>query len=429
MLKAPLLTVVNGDTLSCHTDRFGAHPVYVLATPRAMMVAAAQRSLVRYTDGPDVRRYPAALLGDDVPLLRKVRRVAPGAMLDVREHRVLIRVFRRRPPLSPDGMSPDDLAVDLGQRLFGAVERQLGEHPAHLTLSGGLDSAGLLAITAPHGAVAWSLDDAASCDELPTARELAARFGAEHRVLSVDDRDLVDAFEGCVVATESLIFNGRAVARHLLLREMARHRVKAFLSGVGADEIFMGNPATVFSVPRPDRDRACMQGMLRVAGPQWAFPAEAGPETIRAWHLANTLAGATLPPEARAAGAAGIDVLLPYLDDAVVARGMGLRHEHLVYNGLGKRVLRDVFVGLLPDSVRLRPKTPRITPPGRARAAWEPLFDALLSNERLRNLQVVHIHEVRRLLATWARGEGDLAQKERVLMRLASLSVLAERFK
>jgi asparagine synthetase B (glutamine-hydrolysing) len=141
----------------------------------------------------------------------------------------------------------------------------------------------------------------------------------------------------------------------------------------------------------------------------------------------------TLPPERRASAAAGIEVRLPYLDAPVAAFGIGLPAAMNVRQGLGKRVLREAVVGLVPDTIRWRPKAPRLAPPGgrdpRARRRWLALYDALLTRARLVSLPFLDPRAVRRLLDTAALlppEDDGRARADAVLMRAASLSVLGD---
>jgi len=424
-LNSALVSVGPRDSLTATADRFGATPVYWTRHRHAVVVATSQRRLARFAGGLDPLRLLQALSGVDVPLLRGVRRVPPGAMIDVRRGQVRVLTRPAPSPLNIEGLAADQLDRDLENRLRMVVEGHLAHHPANLLLSGGLDSAVLLALASEHAPTAWSIDDAAGRDELMLARETARHFGATHRVIPVSDRRLVDAFEGAVLASESLLFNARAVARHVMHRELARAGVSAVLSGVGADEVLMGVPNAASGVGRATMDDALLDRILRGVT---ARPCRLVPQTLeeaRAFQLGRSLPRLVLPPETRAAAAAGIRVRLPFLHPRVTARALGLGAPQLVHGELGKLPLRRAFEDQLPPGTAWRPKTARLAPVGRARKLWVERFESLLHGAHLTRLRGVDPVAVDALLWDYARGEGDMGATERVLMRLASLSVLA----
>jgi len=77
-----------------------------------------------------------------------------------------------------------------------------------------------------------------SYDELPYAREVAARFGTRHREGTVTP-DLVDLFEKLIVHLDEP-FADVSLFPTYLVSQMAREHVKVALTGDGGDELFGG---------------------------------------------------------------------------------------------------------------------------------------------------------------------------------------------
>lgn len=117
--------------------------------------------------------------------------------------------------------------------------------PLGLFLSGGVDSASVLALMAEAGAdmrtftvgYAGDLPD----NELAQARRIAAHFGAQHaeRVLTADD--WWQGFDRYVYHHDEPNANSSAVSL-LLLAETTAQQVKVVLTGLGGDELFSGYP-------------------------------------------------------------------------------------------------------------------------------------------------------------------------------------------
>ena len=323
------------------------------------------------------------------------------------------------------GELPRAQGGDLLGALVDAVRRA---GPCTCALSGGLDSALLLAIAAREGLAdgAVTLVDAA-CDaaELGWARAVASASGVALREIAVDAAELPDAFEAAVLATGHLIWDPRGVAKHLLwLRSGARRA----LSGVGADEVLMGQPAAVGVVGGVPgfaawgvEERTIGRALLVDGAPEPEhLPQVSDSPGARELLLRGVLPSATLPVEVASARSAGVDVRLPYLDPEFVAVALGLPARELIRGAFGKVPLRAAAAGLVPDALRWLPKTPRLSPPGDALVGrWLDALAPHLAPERIERLGVVDPERVRALL----QGPGRM----RVLMKVASLSILAAR--
>jgi asparagine synthase (glutamine-hydrolysing) len=118
--------------------------------------------------------------------------------------------------------------------------------PLGLFLSGGLDSAAILAMMAKHssGAVkTFSIGFGAAehrWDELVEARALADHFGAEHHELHVDP-DIVKTLPQVIGHVDQPFANPTAAIVYQLSAAARRH-VTVALSGTGGDEMFAGYP-------------------------------------------------------------------------------------------------------------------------------------------------------------------------------------------
>lgn len=144
----------------------------------------------------------------------------------------------------PEGNASLEEAVEqLTPLLRSAVGKRLvADVPLGTFLSGGVDSAAMLAIaTDIRGpgldACTMGFDDPA-LDETGLAATVAARYGARHHVERVDASAMADP--GGLAAAFSEPFADASALPTLQLCRMASRHVKVALSGDGGDELFAG---------------------------------------------------------------------------------------------------------------------------------------------------------------------------------------------
>lgn len=327
--------------------------------------------------------------------------------------------------------------VGAAERLVTLLEAAL-PGDADVALSGGVDSAVLatLAVARDRRPEAWTLDDELD-DEPKRAAEVARSLGVRHTVVPMAPEELPDHFVEAVRACGSALWNPRAVAKSLFWRRAARLGARRVMVGSGADEL-LGDPApglAAWLASRREQRRVGL-ALLRPESRAHVLDVEAwmggvGVDDPRPGLLRSVTAHETLPPEVDAGHAAGIAVLLPYLDAALSGFALGLPARLRRRGGEDKWLLRTALAKRLPAAVLGRPKLARVTPPGggspAARARWLALLDALLSPAALERLACVDGAAARASFerhAASAVGEAGEAAREAALMRLASLVVL-----
>nr|WP_246357025.1 asparagine synthase C-terminal domain-containing protein [Pyxidicoccus fallax] len=349
---------------------------------------------------------------------------------------------RRLPTLPPE--EEERLAEVLLSALSVVVGEYVSSGARDVSLSGGVDSATLCALTARHapGRVrAWTMDvHFADATERRNARTVARASGVELVDVPIPDAVLPDLLEPAVLGNEQPIINARAVASFAFYAEARKHGASVLLSGAGADEVLLGNPSALSGArARVEEDRRLAREVLRpsivdnlgtnpeVAVP-WALEPEDASEEVRyaAWVLRELV----LPPELRGARAHGLTVRTPYLDAAFADVALSLPESALARDGAGKWLFRHAVRALVPDEVRLARKTPRyahtaLSSPVRAR--WLELYRAWLTPSRLEPLRVIDPGATRALLERSTRLSPDVPEAsavDRLLMRLVSLAML-----
>jgi asparagine synthase (glutamine-hydrolysing) len=232
-------------------DRFGEKPLYVCERAGSLYFASEMRALLRMPGiaaQPDPRAVHDYLAYRYVPaprtLISGVRKLMPGTYALWQFGR--LREVRYWFP--PDRVASSGLPLTgrVGEPIAAFTEKldeavRLRAPGAGVLLSGGVDSAALLALVARHDTPqtfsAGFADDPDS--ELPRAAALAKHFGAAHHEIVLSPDDVVAALEHCVIQRDAPVSRPSDIALHLIAREAARS-VGAVLTGDGSDEVLGG---------------------------------------------------------------------------------------------------------------------------------------------------------------------------------------------
>ena len=230
-------------------DRFGEKPLYLRESDGGVVFASELKALA----APRMEVDPGAvwdhLACRFVPgprtLVKGVRKLAPGgyALWQFRQLREA-RYWQPpdRHPLSEEALSLDPVEGFL-ERLAEAVKlARPADAPTGVFLSGGIDSAAIVALAAKEGGriVTWSVGIAGDkSGELAAAAAAAKHFGTEHHELAIAPRDLVERLPRMVAMRDAPLSRPSDVALHLLAAHAAPH-TPVVLTGEGGDEILGG---------------------------------------------------------------------------------------------------------------------------------------------------------------------------------------------
>src|SRR2546428_655082 len=234
-------------------DRLGIKPLYYARIGQELLFASEIKAIL--AAGPLRPSLNEAVLPEflatrfvsgEETFFRGVRKLLPGRTLSwsldegLRERR-----YWSLPSVSDDRrLTFDEEARDLRARLASTVESHLmSDVPLGVFLSGGLDSSGLAALTAPMMAepirtfaVGFSDPDA---NELAYARLAAQSVGAEHREVIVSPGEFFDILPRLIWHEDEPIAFTSSVPLYFVSR-LAQDHVKVVLTGEGADELFLG---------------------------------------------------------------------------------------------------------------------------------------------------------------------------------------------
>ncbi len=240
-------------SLTLTRDPFGIKPLYTAQIPSGLAFASEPQALlaaglVRRGLRPGARDELLQMqftTGADT-IFPGIQRVLPGETLRAVDGHI---VDRQRVPALPEGGSED---IDEGiavARLDRALEQSVDFHqrsdvPYGMFLSGGIDSAAILAMMArlnAGGVLAFTagFDVPGAADERAHAAVVARAAGARHETIEVTEAMVWRHLPQIVAAMDDPAADYAIIPSWFLARR-AKQDVKVVLCGEGGDELFAG---------------------------------------------------------------------------------------------------------------------------------------------------------------------------------------------
>ncbi len=303
-----------------------------------------------------------------------IERVLPGETLVIENGRVVDR--RRRlalPAGGPARIAHATALKDLDAVLLDSVTAHLrADVPYGLFLSGGIDSAALLALMRRAGGsriqaltVGW--EGAGVADESREAMRLAAAMGADCHRLTMTERDFWTLAPRIAAAIDDPTADA-AVLPSYMLGQAAAGSLKVTLCGEGADELFGGyaryrrqrSPFRWFARPpratglfreaemRPDVLRGWRDGLADAEAA--AAEGRSAMQAVQAADVAEWLPNDLLTKLDRCLMEHGVEGRTPFLDPAVAQFAFRLPDARKAGLRFGKLLLRDWLAGAFPEA-------------------------------------------------------------------------------
>ncbi len=233
-------------------DRLGKKPLYYATADDGSFVFASELAALALTPGLPLEVDPQAVedfftygyIPDPLTIYRRVRRLPAAHFLLIEADRCL------QPPRRywsmPTAIQPvalDEAAGELRRLLRRCVsDRLVADVPVGAFLSGGIDSAAVVATAAPlHGRPldTFTIGFEGAEDETPFAAMVAARFGTVQHNESAAATDVIDAAsQQAAIFGEP--FGDSSSVPSLSVCALARRHAKVAISGDGGDEVFGG---------------------------------------------------------------------------------------------------------------------------------------------------------------------------------------------
>jgi asparagine synthase (glutamine-hydrolysing) len=269
-------------------------------------------------------------------------------------------------------------AVEVGRDLIrNSVRRRLtGDVAIGTFLSGGIDSTLIAAFAQEQydGELrAFSIGYRGDRDELPFARQVAARLGIPIHGAPIPE-NVMEELEKTAAYFDEPHGDTANVAQQLLSALVAQHG-KVALAGDGADELFLGydwyREAAATAAPAdaymekitifPEDLRRSLLARGEVAADRLpaSLPNPDGEDEIDAinrFDIAHYLSGQLLPKVDRASMMHGLEVRCPFLDHKLAQFAYSLPREYKMDRSSGKRLLRDLCRKVMPGDLASRPK-------------------------------------------------------------------------
>jgi asparagine synthase (glutamine-hydrolysing) len=365
-------------------DRLGIKPLFLAIQASGIAFASEIKGLLPLLDEqpPIDPQGLAAYLQNQFAsgartLLRGVERVLPGEALWIERG----EVARRQRYWSPLQVQPLDLGYDeAATRFDDLMDRVITQHmrsdvPFGLFLSGGVDSAVLLAALSRHAdepirTFSVGFPGTSVKDELPLAQQMARRFGSKHREIQPQARDILHSLPLTIWAADELM-RDNANLPTALLAQAASQELKVVFSGEGGDEVFAGYGRYHSSLLErwfkgllaPGSQGFRTRGTFRGPWPRKLFtpalleqlPAVRQP-VVAAWRqvpatwtdlrrmqyidLTQALPDNLLVKADRMLMAWALEGRVPFLDHRLVEFGLGLPDRLKVAGGVGKLFLK-----------------------------------------------------------------------------------------
>jgi asparagine synthase (glutamine-hydrolysing) len=356
-------------TLTLSRDPFGIKPLYTCQTPHGLAFASEPRALLEA--GLARRKIRHDRLNELLNLqfttgtktiFHDINRVAPGETLTIRDGEITAtrQMKQWEPPINPP-VNEDEALAGLDAVLQDSVDlHQRSDVPYGMFLSGGIDSAAILAMMArlnssPVLAYTAGFDMASVADERDAAAATARAVGARHERVEITQRMVWDHLPEIVGAMDDPVADYAIIPSWFLARR-ARPDVKVILSGEGGDEMFAGYgryraAARPFPLAKRMRAKGIFDGLgvLRESTRGWRdgiAAAEAGANhksKLRAAQqvdIADWLPHDLLLKLDRCLMAHAVEGRTPFVDRAVAGFAFSLPDSLLVREGQGKFLLR-----------------------------------------------------------------------------------------
>jgi len=363
-------------------DPFGIKPLYVAETPSGLAFASEPQALVasglvdaRLDAGKATEMLQLQFSTGGATPFVGITRLLPGETVSVVGGRIVER--RRLAPIpagKPIEISQFEALERIDQVLTDSVNvHQRSDVPYGLFLSGGIDSATLLAVMArlndrPVRAFTAAFPGTGVQDERALARRLARKVGAEHVEVEVRETDFWRDLPAIAAAVDDPTADYAIVPTYLLAREAAKS-LKVVLSGEGGDELFAGYGRYRRALRprlfggRPMHNRGCFEGLgvLRDESRNWRDGIAAAEKSAamlgydklqiqQATDIVDWLPNDLLIKLDRCLMAHGLEGRTPFLDLEVSNFAFRLPDDLKIADNLGKALLRDWLNRHFPEA-------------------------------------------------------------------------------
>lgn len=230
-------------------DRFGIKPFYYKKNDKALIFGSEIKSLlssgqVDFEISPQsvFQYFTLGYIQQPSTIINDVYALLPAYYLIWQRNEITTHCYWDFSTITPVSMDYEEAKAGVLEHLKTAVKQQLiSDRPLGIFLSGGLDSASVLASMAMNNAsiksFSLSFEDSSVQNEEHDARELARHFGAEHHQMKLEVGDAVRHLDHYFDSLDQPSVDG---LNTFLVSKFAAGEITVALSGLGGDELFLG---------------------------------------------------------------------------------------------------------------------------------------------------------------------------------------------
>jgi asparagine synthase (glutamine-hydrolysing) len=369
-------------------DRYGIKPLYYAVVGDDLIFGSEIKAILKCLESkPDLNKNALAYfltlryvpLGDT--LFRGISKLLPGHYLTYDKSGLEQACYwKLQPTLARDDVSDEELMNTLKE----SVQRHMiSDVPLGIYLSGGMDSATLVAIASQlsdQPLDTFCMGFGEDTDEFRDASIIAQHFGTRHHETIVDSK-LMEEFPKMIWHMD---FPKRNIYPFYLAR-LARGHVKVVLSGLGGDELFAGYDFRYASLSQSsplstdekissylqtqgrdlpsDQEEVFGAHLMEVDhnAPQHFFrPFFNNEAPFMEQVLVSDFNGKMvydfLPVDDATGMANSLETRVPFLDNQLVDLAFSVRFEAKYQDGRGKYPLRRAMSSMLPQSALVKKK-------------------------------------------------------------------------
>ncbi len=237
-------------------DRFGKKPLYWARTPSGLYWASEFRSLLHLVPEPldeDLQGFYHYTTFNCFPreftYFKQINKLMPGHFLELSLSNSRPRIQQYYALRIRGTEDPPEMRRERVRALFEAavLKRLMSDAPVGFFLSGGIDSTAIVTVASrvmPR-VMTFSVGvegDPKHLDELPPARSVAERCGAEIHARQISDTELRDLIVEAAWALDEPLCSPDTALLSFLSGWARDAGAKVMLSGDGSDEVFFGYP-------------------------------------------------------------------------------------------------------------------------------------------------------------------------------------------
>lgn len=231
-------------------DRLGIKPLYYYHDTEKFIFGSEVKGLlatclISNTLDPEaiVQYFTFGHIQQPRTIVKNVQALMPGHYLYWQAGKITTHAYWKVNPEHTSSLSYTEAKEELLIRIRKAISLQIiSDRPLGLFLSGGLDSASVLAAMAHHQAQSHTFsigfeENPDAKNEEKEARQLAAHFGAKHEQITLDRATVLEDIPKFFRSLDQPSVDG---LNTYLVSKYAVRSMTVALSGLGGDELFAG---------------------------------------------------------------------------------------------------------------------------------------------------------------------------------------------